>query len=144
MKKILFILCFCVFSTQLFSQEKKEHPLYCVAFYNLENLFDTISGPNDKEYTPTGSKEWNTEKYYSGGEHGVNLFTEKGEEIKAWLELVKETYPAIEEEISLLLKEIGNSKGGFYDMRKILQDRKPSLLWRWSPLNKDFLPPSVF
>ena len=65
MKKILFILCFCVFSTQLFSQEKKEHPLYCVAFYNLENLFDTISGPNDKEYTPTGSKEWNTEKYYS-------------------------------------------------------------------------------
>lgn len=86
----------------------------------------------------------NSETYYSGGEHGVNLFTEKGEEIKAWLELVKETYPIIEEEIGLLLKEIGNSKGGFYDMRKILRDRKPSLLWRWSPLNKDFLPPSVF
>ena len=40
---------------QLFSQEK-EHPLYCVAFYNLENLFDTISGPNDKEYTQQDQK----------------------------------------------------------------------------------------
>lgn len=79
----------------------------------------------------------NGEKYCSGGEHGVNLLTDKGDEIRAWLELVKETYPVIEE-------EIGNSKGGFYDMRKILRDRKPSLLWRWSPLNKDFLPPSVF
>lgn len=86
----------------------------------------------------------NGEKYCSGGEHGVSLLTDKGDEIRAWLELVKETYPVIEEEIGLLLKEIGNSKGGFYDMRKILRDRKPSLLWRWSPLNKDFLPPSVF
>lgn len=37
-----------------------------IAFYNLENLFDTI--PNnpenrDEEYTPGGSKKWNGEKY---------------------------------------------------------------------------------
>jgi endonuclease/exonuclease/phosphatase family metal-dependent hydrolase len=34
------------------------------AFYNLENLFDTIDGPNDdEEYLPTSAIKWNTEKY---------------------------------------------------------------------------------
>lgn len=37
-----------------------------VAFYNLENLFDTIDGPNDDaEYLPTSEKPWNTERYQS-------------------------------------------------------------------------------
>jgi len=37
----------------------------CVAFYNLENLFDTINDPNvnDEEYTPEGAVRWNSEKY---------------------------------------------------------------------------------
>jgi hypothetical protein len=36
-----------------------------VAFYNLENLFDTIDTPgvNDLEFTPEGPKKWNSEKY---------------------------------------------------------------------------------
>ncbi len=35
-----------------------------LAFYNLENLFDTIDGPNlDEEYLPQGKMEWNTQKY---------------------------------------------------------------------------------
>ncbi len=39
-----------------------------IAFYNLENLFDTI--PNnplgrDLEYTPGGSKKWDSRKYYN-------------------------------------------------------------------------------
>ncbi len=38
---------------------------YQIAFYNVENLFDTLNaeGKNDGEYTPEGKKEWNTEKY---------------------------------------------------------------------------------
>ena len=41
----------------------------CVAFYNLENLFDTISDPDTNkilqdDFTPEGSKKWNTEKYF--------------------------------------------------------------------------------
>ncbi len=37
-----------------------------VAFYNLENLFDTINTPDvrDGEFTPEGSKNWNSEKYW--------------------------------------------------------------------------------
>ena len=38
-----------------------------IAFYNLENLFDTI--PNnprgrDEEFTPNGSRQWNSQKYW--------------------------------------------------------------------------------
>ncbi len=36
-----------------------------VAFYNVENLFDTINQPgvNDYEYTPEGPMRWNTMRY---------------------------------------------------------------------------------
>ncbi|MDE6086539.1 MAG: endonuclease/exonuclease/phosphatase family protein [Muribaculaceae bacterium] len=38
-----------------------------VAFYNLENLFDTINnnGKYDLEFTPDGSRKWDTKKYRS-------------------------------------------------------------------------------
>lgn len=36
-----------------------------IAYYNVENLFDTIDAPDkwDEEFTPDSPKEWNTEKY---------------------------------------------------------------------------------
>ena len=42
--------------------------LECIAFYNLENLFDTIIDPDtnkilQEDFTPFGSKKFNTEKY---------------------------------------------------------------------------------
>ncbi len=38
---------------------------YAIAFYNLENLFDTINDPAtmDEEFTPEGSKQWTTARY---------------------------------------------------------------------------------
>ncbi|MBD5214454.1 MAG: endonuclease/exonuclease/phosphatase family protein [Bacteroidales bacterium] len=46
---------------------KKQYRVYGVAFYNLENLFDTINnnGKYDLEYSPQGSRQWNTQKYRS-------------------------------------------------------------------------------
>jgi len=37
-----------------------------IAFYNLENLFDTIDTPDvrDTEFTPAGKKAWNSERYW--------------------------------------------------------------------------------
>lgn len=37
-----------------------------VAFYNVENLFDTLKDPlkNDKDFTPKGKFKWNKSKYY--------------------------------------------------------------------------------
>lgn len=40
---------------------------YSVAFYNVENLFDTEDDPftSDDEYTPLGEKEWDEERYWN-------------------------------------------------------------------------------
>ena len=49
------------------SDSKKQFLVYGVAFYNLENLFDTINnnGKYDLEFTPQGARQWNSEKYWS-------------------------------------------------------------------------------
>ena len=48
------------------SSPAKQYEAFGVAFYNLENLFDTINanGTYDKEFSPQGARQWNTEKYY--------------------------------------------------------------------------------
>lgn len=44
---LLFCMLFC------FSQQEKEYKIRTIAFYNLENLFDTVDNPNKKdEYSP--------------------------------------------------------------------------------------------
>ena len=61
----LIILLFA--SISLFAQNKKEkvaEPV-CLAFYNLENLYDTIDQPNvnDTEFTPSGDNKWNSIRF---------------------------------------------------------------------------------
>ena len=66
MKKIGFLLL-AVFLTgvTVTQAQKKQYAIYAVAFYNLENLFDTINQPNtnDEEFTPSGSYRWGGLKY---------------------------------------------------------------------------------
>ncbi|MCY6343934.1 endonuclease/exonuclease/phosphatase family protein [Bacteroides fragilis] len=67
MKKLIIAFGFLVLlSVGVRAQEHKDG-LYSVAFYNLENLFDTIhdAGKNDYEYLPDAAKGWNSEKYHS-------------------------------------------------------------------------------
>ncbi len=50
------------------ARQSRDVAVYGVAFYNLENLFDTI--PNnplgrDSEFTPSGPRKWNGAKYWS-------------------------------------------------------------------------------
>lgn len=59
---ILALVCATIFINWATAQDKKM-ALYSVAFYNLENLFDTIQQPNDSEYTPNGPNKWDTQKY---------------------------------------------------------------------------------
>ncbi|MDD2197381.1 MAG: endonuclease/exonuclease/phosphatase family protein [Bacteroidales bacterium] len=48
-----------------FSQKEKQYKVVNIAFYNLENLFDTLDTPdvNDRDYTPEGLNRWDTKKY---------------------------------------------------------------------------------
>lgn len=59
------LLCLFVSISVQAQQEAKKFRVINIAFYNVENLFDTINSPgiNDAEYTPEGSNKWNTEKY---------------------------------------------------------------------------------
>lgn len=63
-KKLFMISLLLLIVVSGLAQESKNR-LFSVAFYNLENLFDTIHdyGKNDHEYLPDGAKGWNTEKY---------------------------------------------------------------------------------
>jgi predicted extracellular nuclease len=65
--KLLFIL-FGLASLLAAGQEKPEKvkgQLFRVAFYNVENLFDTIDDPlrDDAEFTPAGRIPWTAERY---------------------------------------------------------------------------------
>lgn len=53
------------------STDKVKVKLSCIAFYNLENLFDTINNENvnDEEYTPEGPIKWNSQKYNAKIQH---------------------------------------------------------------------------
>lgn len=62
----LWIMFWClILPAGLFSQEKSEYQIITVAFYNLENLFDTINDPLtfDDDRTPEGKEHW-TQKIY--------------------------------------------------------------------------------
>ncbi len=60
--KIMLVSLLIVFSLKSYSQ--KQYKAVSIAFYNLENLFDTIVQPNDMDFTPNGINKWNTDKYY--------------------------------------------------------------------------------
>ena len=64
MKKLLILISLWLCVTTAAAQQN-ERDLYSVAFYNLENLFDTIhdAGKNDLEFLPSGSYTWTAEKY---------------------------------------------------------------------------------
>jgi hypothetical protein len=66
-KLIISVLLALVAVTTRAQTHSSEQRLYSVAFYNLENLFDTIhdAGKNDSEFLPDGTYKWNTLKYES-------------------------------------------------------------------------------
>ncbi len=63
MKKFL-VSAFCFLFLVSFSQEKK-YKVGVIAFYNLENLFDTINDPdkNDEDFTPAGANQYTAKVY---------------------------------------------------------------------------------
>lgn len=60
-----FLLLLFTFSSIISNAQEKKFTVHTVAFWNLENLFDTINDPNtrDEEWTPTGLQRWDSKKY---------------------------------------------------------------------------------
>jgi hypothetical protein len=63
MRNIFILLLVCLCATPVLAQDKK-YQVACIGFYNLENLFDTIDGPNmDEEFLPTGANRYGSSIY---------------------------------------------------------------------------------
>lgn len=73
-----FLFCF----TGVKAQEKKQYQITCVAFYNVENLFDTLDTPdvNDAEFTPNGPRLWNGKRYFEKLDNIAKVIAQMGEE----------------------------------------------------------------
>ena len=59
---LLLIILFSFITINADSQNKSNYKIVVVAFYNLENFYDTVHNPmvNDNEFTPTGEKNYNS------------------------------------------------------------------------------------
>jgi hypothetical protein len=76
--KPLFLLILHIAIFNLNAQQKK-FSIHTVAFYNFENLFDTINGTNyDEEWLPDGLQKWNTKKYKQKLENLSRVLSEIG------------------------------------------------------------------
>ncbi|MDE6556911.1 MAG: endonuclease/exonuclease/phosphatase family protein [Duncaniella sp.] len=64
-RSVLLLLAMVVALATSAQTDKKQFLTFGVAFYNLENLFDTINnnGKYDLEFSPNGSRQWTAQKY---------------------------------------------------------------------------------
>ncbi|NOU19073.1 MAG: endonuclease/exonuclease/phosphatase family protein [Bacteroidales bacterium] len=82
LKVLIIVLVLGLFIVEnAFTQGKKQYKVGCVAFYNLENLFDTIPGSNDVQFTPDGVNKWNYEKYNQKLDHMSTVISQIGSEM---------------------------------------------------------------
>ncbi|MBZ9632330.1 endonuclease/exonuclease/phosphatase family protein [Salegentibacter sp. LM13S] len=81
----LFSICLIIlFSVEsVFSQTKKDYKIVSIAFYNVENLFDTENNPFtfDDDRTPEGDDVWTQEKYRDKLQKLSGVMAEIGAEI---------------------------------------------------------------
>lgn len=62
--KSLIVVLFVLSSIFGANGQEKKYMMHTVAFYNFENLFDTINNPNnDEEWLPKGLQRWTSDKY---------------------------------------------------------------------------------
>jgi hypothetical protein len=62
-KKVIAVF-FILFAILGANAQAKKYIVHTVAFYNFENLFDTINQTNiDEEWLPNGAQNWTSEKY---------------------------------------------------------------------------------
>jgi Skp family chaperone for outer membrane proteins len=75
----LFTLLFLFLVLLSSNAQQKKFSVHTVAFYNFENLFDTINNPNnDEEWLPNGAQNWTSKKYHKKLENLARVLSEIG------------------------------------------------------------------
>lgn len=79
---LILFFCFLTFIKST-AQEKRDYQIATIAFYNVENLFDTEDNPEtfDEDRTASGKDVWNEEKYSKKIEHISRVLSEIGTEV---------------------------------------------------------------
>ena len=81
--KTLLTLISALFIFCSLQAQKQDYKTAVIAFYNLENLFDTIDNPviSDDEFTPKGEKNYNSTIYNSKLQHLATVISQLGSDI---------------------------------------------------------------
>lgn len=81
MKKITTL--FFLLPFVLFAQQKNTYKVAVVAFYNLENYYDTTDNPavNDDEFTPNGPRNYNSTIYWNKVEKLASVIAQLGTDV---------------------------------------------------------------
>jgi hypothetical protein len=80
---VLFVAIFSVFCKPETFAQGKQLKVVSIAFYNLENLFDTLDTPekNDVEYLPNGDLQWDSKKYNTKLERMSEVIAQIGADV---------------------------------------------------------------
>jgi hypothetical protein len=77
--KNLIAVFFVLFAITTVNAQSKKYIIHTVAFYNFENLFDTINGSNnDEEWLPNGKMNWTGRKYIKKLDNLARVISEIG------------------------------------------------------------------
>ncbi len=77
--KTYLALALAFIAFQKTNAQAKSYSVHTVAFYNFENLFDTINDPNiDEEWLPDGAQNWTSKKYKQKLQNLARVLSEIG------------------------------------------------------------------
>lgn len=81
-KTLVTYLLFLIFNAGTFAQQEQEYLIHTIAFYNVENLFDTEDNPLtfDDDRTPEGKDVWTPAKYRDKLKNIARVISEIGKE----------------------------------------------------------------
>lgn len=78
--KSFLVLFIALIAINKSNAQAKNYLVHTVAFYNFENLFDTINDPKiiDEEWLPSGAQNWTSKKYHQKLENLSRVLSEIG------------------------------------------------------------------
>jgi hypothetical protein len=79
------LLLTALFACMILYAQKQQYQTVIIAFYNLENFYDTVNNPstNDEEFLPAGPKNYNSKVYRTKVEHLATVISQIGTDVNA-------------------------------------------------------------
>jgi hypothetical protein len=77
------LLLICLLIAAISFAQKQQYKSAIIAFYNLENFYDTIDNPNinDEDFLPNGAKNYNSKIYWTKVEHLATVISQIGTDV---------------------------------------------------------------